>query len=530
MVTVLGVQKILNTFEEIRDDPPSPETVLVPLSSDSIPGIPSLQQARDPIGNAIDIATRAVQASRTPLLLAPRTPPQDALAGTGTTVREKRAEPTIHEGTRHMAIVIGTLANGMLAANELIVPDATSYEEVSDEELALFDEGPFAGPIALEDEIAADKPYVPEWRTYTVESGDTFALLAQEQFNMGYREVMNLLEKLPEPRLLTHWRAGNRFDYQLDANGQLIALRIMKDARAGYQIERDADTINVATIERAGEATQRLYAGTVIGSFARSAQATGLTSKEIAELTHVLEKRLDFRRDSRRGDRFQVLVESDLIDGENLDPRVLAASYAGERMNLTLVRNPADNRFYTPDGESLDPAFNRHPFKGSYRLSSHFNPKRRHPISKRVRPHKGTDFAMPIGTSVLAPSAGRVVKVGNHPGAGRYVEILHDNGYKTRYLHLSRPLVKNNQRVEMGERIALSGNTGASTGPHLHYEVLVNNRQVDAMKVPLPENRSLSGQTLAAFKTQVEPLMAALESGATGTVVASTAGKDPDES
>ncbi len=98
------------------------------------------------------------------------------------------------------------------------------------------------------------------------------------------------------------------------------------------------------------------------------------------------------------GDQFQVLVESDMIDGETLDSRVLAVKYDGERMDLTVVRNTTDDNFYTPEGSSLDPAFARHPFEGNYRLSSNFNPRRLHPVTGRVSPHNGTDFAMPIGT------------------------------------------------------------------------------------------------------------------------------------
>ncbi|BBI60108.1 hypothetical protein HSBAA_14140 [Vreelandella sulfidaeris] len=116
-----------------------------------------------------------------------------------------------------------------------------------------------------------------------------------------------------------------------------------------------------------------------------------------------MRKKLDFRRGSRRGDRFQVLVESDMIDGETLDSRVLAVQYDGERMDLTVVRNATDDNFYTPEGGSLDPAFARHPFEGSYRLSSNFNPRRKHPVTGRISPHNGTDFAMPIGTPVTAP-------------------------------------------------------------------------------------------------------------------------------
>ena len=134
-------------------------------------------------------------------------------------------------------------------------------------------------------------------------------------------------------------------------------------------------------------------------------------------------------------------------------------------MDLTVVRNVTDNNFYTPEGNSLDPSFARYPFDGSYRLSSGFNPRRKHPVTGRISPHNGTDFAMPIGTPVTAPANGRVEKIANHPAAGRYTIIRHDNGYRTRYLHLSRQLVSQGQRVTMGERIALSGNTGRSTRP-----------------------------------------------------------------
>ena len=546
MVTVLGAQKVLTTFEDVQRDRQSLDTVLVPLNADASPGLPSLDAKRDAVSGALAKANRALDATlgHVPIsalaaseiidvdfISAARASRNESgVLATQAMLTQSEASPRngqadiegdavrLDEGAQHIAVVIGTIAAGMLELDKGMVADATSYEEVTEDELALFDEG----PIVLDQEIVADEPYVPQWQTYTVQRGDTFAIMAQQQLDMGYSEVLSLLDTLPEPRLLTHWRVGQHFEYQLDEQGDLLALRMMKNARDGYLVERQDDAFEVATIERAGEATQRLFAGTISGSFARSAKATGLSSAEVSELSRVLEQKLDFRRDTRRGDRFQVLVESDIIDGKSLDPRVLAVEYTGERMNLTIVRNPDDNRFYTPEGASLDPAFNRYPFEGRYRLSSHFNPNRRHPVTGRISPHKGTDFAMPIGTAVRAPANGRVEKVGNHPAAGRYIVIRHDNGYKTRYLHLSKPTVSNGQRVTMGERIALSGNTGRSTGPHLHYEVLVNNSQVNAMKVSLPENQSLQGDRLVAFQRQAKPMLAALESGQTGTVVAST--------
>lgn len=550
MVTVLGAQKIVTTYEDVQRDSQTLDIVHVPLEADASPGLPSLRTERTPVADAIDMATRALDATRGHVPLSELTaseivdvdlvtsakarrpgaglpdtlarPAQQTDASGSDAERVADVTDSLDEGALHMAVVIGTIASGMLDHDGGLMADATSYEDVTEDELALFDEG----PIQLEKEIVADEPYVPEWVTYEVQAGDTFAVMAKNHLGLGYREVMNLLARLPEPRVLTHWRQGHRFEYQLDEERRLLSLRLMKNARDGYLVERQEDGFEVATIERAGEATQRLFAGTISGSFARSAKATGLTSAEVSELSRVLEKKLDFRRDTRRGDRFQVLVESDIIDGESLDPRVLAVQYDGERMDLTLVRNQDDNRFYTPDGESLDPAFNRYPFEGRYRLSSHYNPRRKHPVTGRISPHKGTDFAMPIGTAIQAPANGRVEKVGNHPAAGRYVVVRHDNGYKTRYLHLSKPLVRNGQRVAMGERIALSGNTGRSTGPHLHYEVLVNNSQVNAMKVNLPENQSLQGKQLLAFQRQAEPALAALQSGEPGTVVASNGNSD----
>ena len=531
MVTVLGAQKLITTYHDLNQPQTPLESVLVPLPSDSAPGVPSLRQERAPVAEAIDRASRALDATREHIPLSELAATEivdldvitsaEASMASEAEPRDAQSQVALHEGALddgalHMAIVLGTITSGMLNVDDSVeIADATSYDATSYEDygVELYDDVSF-----LELELAADEPFVPEWETHIVESGETFAVLAQNELGLGYSEVLALLDDLPDPRMLTHWRAGHSFDYQLDEEGQLLALRMMKNTREGVLLERDSDHYAITAIERQGEPVQRLYAGNVSGSFARSAQATGLSSSSVTELTRILEKKLDFRRDSRRGDQFQVLVESDMIDGETLDSRVLAVKYDGDRMDLTVVRNANDDNFYTPEGSSLDPAFARRPFEGSYRLSSNFNPRRLHPVTGRVSPHNGTDFAMPIGTPITAPANGRVERVGNHHAAGRYIVVRHDNGYRTRYLHLSQPLVSQGERITMGERIALSGNTGRSTGPHLHYEVIVNNTPVNAMTVELPENTSLSGDTLIAFQRQAEPMLAALESGETGNI------------
>lgn len=537
MVTVLGAQKLITTYHDLNQPQTPLESVLVPLPSDSAPGVPSLRQERAPVAEAIDRASRALDATREHIPLSELAATEivdldvitsaEASMASEAEPRDAQSQVALHEGALddgalHMAIVLGTITSGMLNVDDSVeIADATSYEDYGVE---LYEDD----VSFLELELAAEEPFVPEWETHIVEPGETFAVLAQNELGLGYSEVLALLDDLPDPRMLTHWRAGHSFDYQLDETGRLLALRMMKNTREGVLLERDSDQYAITAIERQGEPVQRLYAGSVTGSFARSAQATGLSSSSVTELTRILQKKLDFRRDSRRGDQFQVLVESDMIDGETLDSRVLAVKYDGERMDLTVVRNTTDDNFYTPEGSSLDPAFARHPFEGNYRLSSNFNPRRLHPVTGRVSPHNGTDFAMPIGTPITAPANGRVERVGNHHAAGRYIVVRHDNGYRTRYLHLSQPLVSQGERVTMGERIALSGNTGRSTGPHLHYEVIVNNTPVNAMTVELPENTSLSGDTLIAFQRQAEPMLAALESGETGTISVANYERDND--
>ena len=526
MVTVLGAQKLITTYQDLNQPHTPIESVLVPLPSDSAPGIPSLHQERTSVADAINRASRAIDATREHIPLSDLAVKEivdlDVISSAEASIADTTPPGTaLDHGALHMAIVVGTLTSGMLdvdSTSSVEIADATSYEDYG---IDLFDNVSF-----LELELAAEEPFVPEWKTHIVESGETFAVLAQNELGLGYSEALALLDNLPEPRMLTNWQAGHSFDYQLDENGRLMSLRMMKNTRDGVLVESEDNQFAVTAIERQGEPVQRLYAGSVSGSFARSAQATGLSSSSVTELTKLLEKKLDFRRDSRRGDQFQVLVESDMIEGETLDSRVLAVKYSGERMDLTVVRNATDDHFYTPDGNSLDPSFARYPFEGSYRLSSNFNPQRKHPVTGRISPHNGTDFAMPIGTPVIAPANGRVERVANHAAAGRYIVVRHDNGYRTRYLHLSQPLVSQGDRVTMGERIALSGNTGRSTGPHLHYEVIVNNSPVNAMTVDLPENMGLSGDTLIAFQRQAEPMLAALDSGETGTI--SVAGYQPE--
>ncbi|WP_110668003.1 peptidoglycan DD-metalloendopeptidase family protein [Salinicola halophilus] len=516
MVTVLGTQKILGVFDT-AENPIATTTVATTT--------PLTQSSANSASNSGDSPAHATLVALSEDIPLAKLKPLDVLdmSVIQSAHADERAPTALANGAIDsvspvLSANVVALAMSLsdrhrdLAAQESDI-GGTSYEDWS------FDTtlDP-SGDTQLGDEIASREHYVPSWQSYTIQRGDSFALTAERTLGLDYSTVVQILDAVPDKKVLTRWRVGKSFDYKLDESGQLLALRVMKNPRDGYLIERDADDEHFAysPIVNATEATQRMFSGTVNGSFAASAQSTGLSNSEVSKLVQVLSKKLDFRRDARVGDQFQVLVESDMIDGESMDSKILAAEYQGQRMDLTVIRNSADDHFYTPDGNSLDPAFDRYPFEGHYRVSSPFNLRRHHPVTGRISPHKGTDFAMRSGTPIDAPAAGRVERVVNHPIAGKYILIQHDNGYETRYLHLSKMLVKPGERVKMGQEIALSGSTGRVTGPHLHYEVLVNDRQVDAMRVPLPESQSLSGDALAAFKRESENLLAKLDQGGNG--------------
>ncbi|WP_404840901.1 peptidoglycan DD-metalloendopeptidase family protein [Alkalilimnicola ehrlichii] len=153
----------------------------------------------------------------------------------------------------------------------------------------------------------------------------------------------------------------------------------------------------------------------------------------------------------------------------------------------------------------------RYPTASRYRVSSPFNLRRKHPVTGRIAPHYGVDFATPIGTPVLSTGDGVVSRTGNHPFAGKYIEIKHHGQFKTRYLHLHEIQVTRGQAVQRGDRIALSGNTGRSTGPHLHFELHVNNRPVDPLQADIPKARRIPSEEMEAFRANVDRLLIAME-------------------
>ncbi|SEQ32659.1 murein DD-endopeptidase [Ectothiorhodospira magna] len=351
-----------------------------------------------------------------------------------------------------------------------------------------------------------------QWFEYTVARGDRLSSLWVNDWGLPLATLYRLLGDGENARILNRLSVGQQVEWQTDEEGYLTHLRIWTERGKGVEWERVADgwDFERREVENVREITHMVITAQVEGSISAAlAGREELSGRAAAALAVLLDRHLPVRAHARSGDMFSLLVEQETLAGESdpIELRLLAFDYQGAQLNISAARH-VDGRFYTAEGHSLLPPFDRRPFTGSYRISSPFDLRRRHPVTGTVAPHHGTDFAMPIGTPILAPADGRVVRVDEHPLAGRFLVIEHGQGYTTRYLHLSRALVRPGQTVERGQRIALSGNTGRSTGPHLHYELHVNGRPVDAMRAELPRSERLTGEDLRRFQKVSSTLLA----------------------
>lgn len=220
-----------------------------------------------------------------------------------------------------------------------------------------------------------------------------------------------------------------------------------------------------------------------------AATDNGLTTQEAYILNKVYKGRLNLKR-LQPGDQIKVLFD----DADKKDKRVINAISIQSKVQgeFNTFMNLKDKKFYDENGSYTRKiySFNRHPIKGNIRITSNFNPHRRHPITRKIRPHNGTDYGVKTGTPIYAPADGVVIKSTYQRAAGKYLVIQHRGSYSTVYMHLSKLLVKAGEKVKQNQRIALSGNTGRSTGPHLHYELRINNKPVNAMKVTLPSSKT----------------------------------------
>lgn len=349
---------------------------------------------------------------------------------------------------------------------------------------------------------------------YVVQKNDTLSMIFDEQ-GFGQEALHAVLAADEEVLALDVLRPGEQLYFEWEPEGEkrrltLLSIHLNPGLQMHYRLVDDG-TFAFEEIASPSQWDQEVVTAEIHGSFYNSAKKAGLDDWEIMETRRIFEEKINFRRDIRAGDRFELVLSREIAEaGATGKIRIDAARLLlGKKTYGAFLFD--DGNYYDDSGESLSRAFLRYPTTGRYRVSSPFNLRRLHPVTRRVAPHHGTDFAMPVGTPVLTTGDGVVTRVGNHAYAGKYIEISHQGQFSTRYLHLSRILVKKGQRVQRGDRIALSGNTGRSTGAHLHFELRIRNRPVNAMTADIPTAARVPKKQMARFKATVGTLLAVLE-------------------
>ncbi len=248
--------------------------------------------------------------------------------------------------------------------------------------------------------------------------------------------------------------------------------------------------------------------GVIDDSLYMSAKKANLPVALVPSFANLFAWELDFTRDIRPGASFKVIYERILDEkGQFLrSGNILAAELTTRGKTYDAYRTVENGwaEYFSSKGYNKKRTLLRTPLEFT-RISSHYNLKRRHPVLGYTRAHKGTDFAAPTGTPIKAAGDGVIEKASWYGGYGRYIRIKHDKKFKTAYAHLSRYArgIKAGKKVKQGQTIGYVGTSGRSTGPHLHYEVLVYGKQVNAMRVKLPTGGRVKKKGLKQFNAMV---------------------------
>lgn len=426
----------------------------------------------------------------------------------------------------HRRMLILTM---LLTSAVMLWPDAPGQSDSATASLnfprqpaaAWHSDGPLSLPnllqrqaLPLPSPLAPEPQMLPQQSTslsYRVEVGDSLSSIFSRH---GFSQQQMQLVMAADQSLLALdvLKQGYQLSFQLDDSQQLQEMQLY--LHAGHQViyQRDENgEFSYQEVRHEGEWHSTTLSGSIYGSFYQSARQAGLSDADIMTVQQLFQQRINFARDIQAGDRF-VVVRSDNYVGTDAtgQSRIEGVQLFNRRQQHNAFLHD-NGQYYAANGESLERSFMRIPLAQKYRISDAFNPRRLHPVTGRVRPHNGTDFATPIGTAVLAAAEGTVLRVEKHPFAGRYVEIQHQGQYKSRYLHLNKALVRPGQRVAKGQRIALSGASGRVTGAHLHYELHINNRPVNPMTATIPQAEPIPAASRSAFIERVGFMLQQME-------------------
>jgi murein DD-endopeptidase MepM/ murein hydrolase activator NlpD len=349
----------------------------------------------------------------------------------------------------------------------------------------------------------------PRYKKYNhkIKSGETFDKILKD-YKIDKEEINaikeNLLKKININKLKTNQKIQiildqtnneiKEFIFQISNKEKIYLSKNNKDTRFDQKII--IIKLNKKIVFKENTILQSLY---------KAATDQSIPPNTIIEFARIYGFQVDFQRDIRKEDKFQIMYEVFLDENKKVIE-------AGEILYANLKLSGQDNSLYYFDKENAEGHYDKHgksvqkalmktPINGA-RLSSSFG-MRKHPIDGFNKMHRGTDFAAPTGTPIMASGNGIIKKAGWCGGGGNCVKIKHNSTYETIYAHMSKFArgIKNGVRVKQGQIIGYVGSTGKSTGPHLHYEVVVNGKKVNSQKLKLPSGKILKGKDRELFET-----------------------------
>ena len=412
------------------------------------------------------------------------------------------------------SVVVAKFGNGPAERfdRESVQLDLPAPTISADESLAL--RTPVVAPAAQDLPPAPPAPKLVE-RLEKVRPGDNLSLIFKRQ-GLTAADLQRVLDSGPMAKKLARIYPGHKLTFSITDTGELLKLTYAPGPLESLEFMRVSDRFQAREIVNEPDTMMAYKSGRIDHSLFIASQRAGLDDDLTMRLAQIFQWDIDFVLDIRNGDEFHVVFEERYLDGDFVGTGdILAAEFVNRGDTYRALRyTTADgvSDFYSPAGDSMRKAFLRAPVEFS-RISSNFNLRRVHPLFKRSMPHRGIDYAAPSGTPIMASGNGKVIAATRNKASGNYVILKHGEQFQTKYLHLSRFArgVRKGARVSQGQIIGYVGATGWATGPHLHYEFLVNGVHKNPRTVKLPKAAPVPSDERERFEAHTLQLAAMLD-------------------
>jgi len=343
---------------------------------------------------------------------------------------------------------------------------------------------------------------------HRINIGETFDTIL-EKYSIDKSEIIQIKKELSKKVNLNKLNINQKFQFTVDQTNHLVKefiFKVSNTEKIYLSRNKTTDKFNQKIIVTKLKKSIVYNESIILESLYKSASNEKVPPNIIIEFARIYGFQVDFQRDIRKKDGFQIMYEIFLDDKKKIieTGNILYANLklSGEDNSLYYFKSKKNPGHYDKNGKSVKKALMKTPINGA-RLSSPFG-MRKHPIDGFNKMHKGTDFAAPMGTPIMASGDGRIKKAGWCGGGGNCVVIKHNSTYKTVYAHMSKFAkgIRNGVRVKQGQTIGYVGSTGKSTGPHLHYEVIINGKKINSQTLKLPSGKILKDDERKIFETQ----------------------------